>query len=388
MGSDKTGTKTAEPPWFSIALAAAALLVIVVLLFLPEQKRPLLPLEYSSADVRTALFSHQITGEHPRVAVVTITDASLPTSPIDRGFLADLVRAVDEAGAAAIGLDVFFRRPTDPTKDRQLQDVLRTARAKVVLGAWDEGLEDKAQRAYQRDFLGETGRPVGFINIRIEPDGIVRYAAEPFSKEYPDSFALQIARTANPAIEASYGRIAWLRRVDTQIPLASLVNFNSTSPFVERTAVDLLQGDKQANAKALAGKVVLIGINLAINDQWRTPLTSRDERETTAGVLIHAQYVAQLLDGRTVKELGSRDGRLLLLGLAFAGGFAGWRFRYRRFDFLSWGVATVLLMGIDAMVFKALHVILPYMPSLLAWFCGVTAGHHLGFIQDWVKRNS
>lgn len=391
MGAEKEQPGSAGPPRVSIALSVVALIVLTVLLYLPEQTRTLMRLEHSSADLRTALFSHQIAGDHPHIAVVTITDASLPTTPIDRQFLADLVKAVDEAGAYTIGLDVFFRRATDPVKDRALQDALRNARAKVVVGAWDErGLTDAAQQAFQRDFLAGTQRPVGYFNFQEEEnDGAVRYALGPHPvSRYQHSFALQLARTMKPEIEPRYERIAWLRRVDSTSLFGWLINFDGTSPFQERTAIDMLNGDKAENTRALKGKIVLIGADLTLADQWRIPITAWTKR-TTPGVVIHAQQVAELLDGRSVIELGagSRSARLVLLGLALAGGLAGWRFRNRKFDFLSWGIATFALMGIDAILFKSMHVILPYVMSLIAWFCGVTAGHHLGFIQDWALSN-
>jgi CHASE2 domain-containing sensor protein len=453
MGVDQTGVATA-PPRISILLATAALIALTVLIYMPDQTLTLLRAEHSSADLRTALFSHQIAGDHPRIAVVSITDASLPTTPIDRGFLAELVRTVDAAGAAAIGLDIFFRRPTEPAKDRALQTTLRDAHAKVVLAAWDErGLLEPEQQAFQRDFLAATGCPVGYINVQTERDGMVRYAAAPdLTSRYRDSFAVQLARAVGalqadvsqraaseavsarwrqivddtvksnpgksrdevmkileskqaeygaslqkqaldsakesvvPGMTPSYGRIAWLRRVDSQSHFGWLVNFDGTSPFIEVTAVDLLKADRTANAEKLAGKIVLIGADLPLSDQHRIPLTAWTGRET-AGVLIHAQMLAQLLDGRSVTELALRDARMLLLALAVVGGLAGWRFRHRRFDFLSWGIATALLIGVDAVLFKSFHIILPFLMSLLAWFCGVTAGHHLGFIRDWAWSN-
>lgn len=391
MGGPDTSAGWAAVPRVSMLAAAAALIGLTVLLYLPDQTRWLRHAEHSSADLRTALFSHQIVGDHPRVAVVTITDASLPTSPIDRQFLADLIKAVDGAGAHAIGLDVFFRRPTDPAKDRALIETLRNARAKVVLAAWDErGMTDPGQQAYQRNFIAQTRRPSGYVNTQEEDDGVVRYSAPPHPGSlYTDSFALALARTMEPGLAPRYERIAWLRQVESSNPLGWLVNLEGTSPFVERTAVEMLDpGKKAENTAALAGRIVLIGADLALADQWRIPLTAWTKR-STAGVLIHAQQVAQLLDGRSVVELGSgsRSARLVLLGLAIAGGLAGWRFRNRKFDFLSWGAATVMLICLDAVLFKTLHVILPFLMSLLAWFCGVTAGHHLGFIQDWALSN-
>jgi CHASE2 domain-containing sensor protein len=45
---------------------------------------------------------------------------NLSSSPIDRALLADLVTAIKEAGARAIGLDILFYKPTDEKKDDKL----------------------------------------------------------------------------------------------------------------------------------------------------------------------------------------------------------------------------------------------------------------------------
>ncbi|MGE3712818.1 MAG: CHASE2 domain-containing protein, partial [Hyphomicrobiaceae bacterium] len=191
-------------PVASLLLALAASVAVAVLVLGASHIPGLLRLEYSSADLRTALFSQRVTADHPRVAVVAISDETLRTfatkSPIDRGFLAQLVAAIDKAGAHAIGLDVFMLRPTESSKDTALHNALRDAKAQIVMGVLDE--RDRAaagQRAYQAEFVAGTGRPTGYLALRYERDGVVRNVAGPArNSAFPDSFSLQLARSIKP----------------------------------------------------------------------------------------------------------------------------------------------------------------------------------------------
>ncbi len=384
---ETAGGKPDKPlPRLSLAVAIAALVLLAGLLVAAPRANFLLRWEHSTADLRTSLFSDRRSDLHPQIALVKITDASIPTTPIDRGFLANLVKAVDEAAPQAIGLDIFFRRATEEGKDKALQAALRDAKANVVVAAWDErGMDDPGQQAYQAQFIAATGRRAGFLNLQHERDRIVRFAAEPApGSRYPESFALLLARAAVAGAGTNYGRIAWLQRAEGNNPLARLINLDGSSPFAEVSAADLLGPDGGKHRDKLAGKIVLIGVDLKVSaDNHRTPLAAWSGTETP-GVAIHAQMVAQMIDGRRVADLGYGAGTIaMLVGLALVGGLAGWRFRYRKYDFLSWGMAAAVLVGIDAVVFKVGHIILPFLMCMLAWFGGVTAGHHLGRVYDW-----
>ena len=66
------------------------------------------------------------------VVVLTLTEDTLAQfpyrSPVDRAFLAELIRTVDAAGARAIGFDVLFDQPTEPEKDAALAAALPSPR--------------------------------------------------------------------------------------------------------------------------------------------------------------------------------------------------------------------------------------------------------------------
>ena len=92
-------------------------------------------------DWRTALLAPR-SAPRDDIVIVLIDEDSLTgypyISPIDRGLSAEVVRAIDAAGAKAVGLDYIIDRPTEPAKDASFADAVRDAKATVILGAIDE----------------------------------------------------------------------------------------------------------------------------------------------------------------------------------------------------------------------------------------------------------
>lgn len=353
---------------FWLAAGIGSLLVIAALLFVPAFAPWLMRFEHGTADWRTAFLSDQAATPHARIAVVTITDATLRdyvSSPMDRGLLARIVRAVDNAGAKAIGLDVFFLKKTDADKDQALTDALRSAKAAVVLGAVDErGELDTYQREFQAQFLADIGRPVGFLNLHRDHDDVVRYTSAAFSGgKYPKSFATLLAEAGGtPNVVEQSRPIAWLRGPNDSAP-----------PFVVVPAHDLIADPDLGTP--LKGKVVLIGADRPRIDRLRTPLSVRDGNES-AGVFVHAEILAMLMDPtRAVSELSSTSARILIMFVALIGFGLGWRFGLSNVvGVLSGTAATVALVLIDAVVFREIRLILPFTLAAVSWVAGLTAG--------------
>jgi CHASE2 domain-containing sensor protein len=95
---------------------------------------------------------------NPGLAIVVINAETLEPYPymlpVDRGLLANNVVAADRAGARAIGLDFYFLKSSEKTKDDKLIATLRNAKAEVLLGTFESKHSLKPQRlAYQYDFL-------------------------------------------------------------------------------------------------------------------------------------------------------------------------------------------------------------------------------------------
>ena len=342
-------------------------------------------LEHWTSDWRTALLADQAPSQHPRTAVIVVDDETMYgypyRSPIDRGLLAGLIETLDTAGARVIGLDFVFDQPTEPEKDRRLIAAIRKARDKVVIGTLDARVPLRPdQRAFQNRFVSETGAATGFVNLRYEIDNVVRGEAEAEklignAAGALDSFASAIARKAGAVVPTADARIAWLKSprdgsdVFLMLPAVQVV---APANDTERKLAQVLLG-------TLKDRVVLIGGDLSDQaDRHLTPLAKLGEG-LTPGVVIHAQAVAQKLDGRRLSLLNPEWEVALVLFFAGCGMFAGLRMKASH-----WTTSTIpiVLLGLcDAIFFAGLRTIVPFAAPALAWIGSVFIGRWLRWIS-------
>lgn len=274
------------------------------------------------------------------IVLVTITEetlAGLPyRSPIDRGFLADLIAGLAEKRPAAIGVDVIFDQPSDPAKDARLRTTLLAHRElPVVVAVADaaSGLTE-AQVAHQVRYL--DGVPKGFATLVKDADtGVVQWL-------FPGK---RLDGRYVPGLPVALAAARGVRPPDPPIPFAFQLG-----PDPERPRFPVYPAHRAHLIPAdwIAGRVVLIGGDLPHADRHPTPQSVLRGQDLGArpGVFLHAQAVAQLLEGR---RLVVADGparvalalaaallglaaiaapagvavRLGLLGLALAGIWAG-----------------------------------------------------------------
>jgi CHASE2 domain-containing sensor protein len=363
--------------WYSFAVLLGCVVVLLGLLFVPAVAPALLRAEHWAADWRTAFLSGRLPTTHPDLAIVSVTEQSLEPFPyilpINRGYLADLVAAIEEAGARAIALDFFFVRDTEEEPDRKLKQALAKAKDKVILGVFEQ-LRRKAQLDYQYDFISSIGAPAGFIDLLPDPDHVIRYrtAARPGTRHRESLSALMsgpFGWTGTPP-----ERIAWL-----------LPPHDGKPTFLKIEAHRLLAASPEERSGLLGGRVVIVGGELFTLDRHWTPLSLRTGTGMR-GVEVHAQMAAELIDGnRSYSELGPDRARLFLASLAVLGIVLGLRFRSRRLDFLDWRVVSLAVIGLDLVLFRYWHIILPFTLAAVAWVCGVTAGTQFRNALVWSR---
>jgi adenylate cyclase len=355
---------------YILAVAVGAL-VLAALLHMPHSP------EHWSADLRTALLSKELDTQHKRIALIYVTDNTLApfpyTAPTDRQLMADLVRAVDAAGPKAIGIDFILDRPTEPAKDESLLKAIREARAPVVLGAiGDEGPGGERERNFEADFLAKTQRPAGHFffgdhhQVFVISDNVVRTIAAPnHGSPSRKSLAelLSQADGGHPAARSAY--IAWLRPpkdgAETFLTLSAetILGRNGSSPI--------------ALGDLLKDKIVLIGGNFFDRDQHLTPFSVISEHRYP-GLFVHAQILAQLIDERSLADIGKGWQFLIILVAACVGFWTG-RHVGQGYLFVELAsVAGLILIGILA--FSYLDLIFPYTGPLLAWLAGASGGHY------------
>jgi CHASE2 domain-containing sensor protein len=364
--------------WLHFALWAGSVVVLLGLFFVPAVAPALLRAEHWAADWRTAFLSDRLQGKHPTVAIISIEEESVSAFPyilpINRGYLADLVTATDRAGALAIGLDFYFTRSTEAIYDAKLLDALQQAKAKIVVGVYEDPRRP-AQLAYQKAFIVGSHAQGGYIDLHPDPDYIVRYRTRaPDNASFSESFSSLLARSAGWTGSTAPDRIAWL-----------LPPRDGGRTFSKMEAHDFLAASAEQRAAMVKGRVVLIGDNLFSLDLHNTPLTIRS-RQKMSGVDIHAQMAAELIDGhRSYAELGPTQARVFVALLACLGIALGARFPRRGFDFLDWRVVSLLVIALDLVFFRLLHLMLPFTLATVAWISGVTAGRQTRRALAWSR---
>jgi CHASE2 domain-containing sensor protein len=127
--------------------------------------------------------------------------------------------------------------------------------------------------------------------------------------------------------------------------------------------------------RALRGKIVLIGGDFVDRDKHLTPLSVLDGAKMP-GVMVQAQILAQLRDGRSIHEV-PWDMELALLAVVALLGFMVSRFfSVKRYDWLVYlcGLAALVILGV--VLFSTYAIIIPSTSLFFAWTAGVTGGHY------------
>ncbi|MFZ1107654.1 MAG: CHASE2 domain-containing protein [Rhodomicrobium sp.] len=328
-------------------------------------------------------FSKRLDKPHKDVALVLVDAESLEKAglpariPVDRGWMARLVAKVAKLGPAAIGVDFYFASPID-AKDEQLIAAIRDAPAPIVLAAVDDTfLRTDGQRAFQRDFIKRVNRPAGHIYFKRSKeiftlgDRATRGVDHgPSADGYP---SLTSTLASLPAVAARFGareipegtqRIDWL--------LAP----QGGDAITRISAHEILSPAPGAEPPALKNKIVLIGPNFAGLDQLSVPFALGSDQALYPGVFVHAQALAQILDGRFFFNWTSWQQFFLLFAIGVLGAAVGW---YSRLDIVIGIGGSLLLIALSAPMFMV-HAPLPTALAILSWAFSISIAQR---IKSW-----
>ncbi|WP_374628390.1 CHASE2 domain-containing protein [Pannonibacter indicus] len=285
------------------------------------------------------------------IVILTITEETLAAfpyrSPIDRGFLAALIRRISATGPKAIGIDILFDGPSDPVKDADLLAAIDEASSPVILAVASD-LNDLTPQ--QRLYLGNSvsGRGHGSIVLqRDDSDGIVRHLPFPQDRDGAPitTFTAALAGASAKAPTPS-GRILY------QAPQGP--GLTAFPQYPAHTAALLPD-------EWLAGKYLLIGTDLPHLDQHPAPMVSLAGTEggTVPGIAIHAHILAQVLEGRSLPALPLEFG-LMLAALAAVATVTGFTLTQKpgRF-FLVLGLTAFACLAVSALLLRLQILQLP-----------------------------
>ncbi len=276
-----------------IALAAAMIAFFVV-----RYVSFLTNLEYKAADIRVAAMQPPVEPSKD-VVVVALDEATLTAfvyrSPVDRGFLADLITQLSAKGAKVIGVDVIIDQPTEPEKDAKLKQVIDTTRTPLFFGySSAPNIVTEDQLAYLDAFIPAAKRaeanlltdPFDQSVRQINPGGEITPTGQRIdTPHHPAGFVRKTLELYGWEAPKEPVEIAWRSRPDAETP---------AFPTFSATVVPLLP------ETFFKGKIVLIGAILSMTDRHRTPLAVIDDGDqgNMPGIYVHAHGVTQILEGR------------------------------------------------------------------------------------------
>jgi adenylate cyclase len=230
-----------------------------------------------------------------RIVLITYDDDTLialgKRSPLDRHILATTLSALDAMHPRAIGIDILIDQPQ--AEDPELIQAMRGLHAPTFLGYARPERGNEAQILYRQEqflsaFLRQVASgPVRPTSIRLEPDHEVirRWPAE--RAGLPPLLAN--ALTSDHPEFASY-----TRGIDFRIPGTAE---NDEVPVFTNLPIQFVAQMGEALRPMIEGRYVLIGGRINDLDDFATPMT-RFTGRTMKGLEVHAQMLAQQLDGR------------------------------------------------------------------------------------------
>lgn len=294
-------------------VAAVAIVAAVALLSLSASRllTVLGATERWLADLRVSMLTPP-EPQHPDIVIIAVTEETLSQfpyrSPIDRGFLADLVNWLAAAKARAIGIDILFDQPTEIGKDTALRHAIDAAPMPVVVAyaQASDGLTEQ-QRTFLDRFV--AGLKLGIVALFTDPaDGTVRWI-------YPGRlYNGTPVRGFAPAIAAAVG-------VKPPDEPAALVYRRSPEAGISPFRIFPAHLVMQLPQRWFTGKIVLIGSDLPGSDRHPTPMAAAVGAEAgqLPGVVIHAHALAQILDRRDAPQVSFAIEAAVVTALAAAG---------------------------------------------------------------------
>jgi CHASE2 domain-containing sensor protein len=358
-----------------IGIEAAAINYLGRNNYLPEGS------EHWTEDWLIRYFSKRLDKPYKDIALIAVDAESLEkaglpgTPPADRGWMAQLIKAVADARALAIGLDFYFITPRDPVKDEKLVAAMREAKVPVVIAGVDGAfLETEAQKKFQREFEERVHRPFGHIYLKRSQEilsmGDKATRAIDHGPSESGFASLTSVIASQPEVVSVFGtkdipsgpqRIDWL--------LAP----KGGEAFSSYSAYEVLAPEPGASAPDLKGKIVLIGPDFTGLDQHSVPFSLGSGQAVFPGVFVQAQALAQILDNRFFFNWTSSQQFLLLLIVGVAGGLAGWAFHDTRIDIIL-GIGGTLLLVALSVPFFIVRIPFPTALAILIWALSLSTG--------------
>ncbi len=275
----------------------AVFLVIGLIGLIPLNPKILNPIKTALKDFQfndlayAKLGKNNYTKSDDRIVIVNV-------GWLDRQQIGYLISQIDAARPSAIGLDVQFSEPRDPSSDSFLSNVLLKTQNLVSASklVWQEDTVE------QKGYFYNSSSIYGYVNFIGEEKSTIR-SFSPFEKhngKLINSFSAALVKTVHPkAYQKLFSRN---REVET-------IHYRRRSnKFFILNGDDVIRS--QMNQNVFRDKIVLIGyINKArydIEDKHFTPMNQQFAGRSLPdmnGVLIHANIISMILDRNYISKM-------------------------------------------------------------------------------------
>lgn len=334
----------ALPDLAHLRVVGVSTIAVIITLLGVRHLGGLEPLELAAYDQFVRLRPLE-TEPDPRLLVVAITEQDLENQnqwPLSDQVLAQVLRRLQAAEPAVIGLDLYRNLPVEPGHQQFVEQLQQPNLIAI------QNIDIRAGTPPPPDVSPER---IGFNDIPLDPDDVVRrnlYLAENESGVL-FSFSLLLALTSlerqgielepspdNPDIpqlgEAVLSPITedagGYQKGDVG-GFQVLLNYRSPDQIARQVSLtDVLEGT--VDPSWVQDKIVIIGSTApSLKDLFATPFSpARKENAKMSGVLMQAQMVSQFLDAATGERplfwFWSEQGEILwIIGWIAIGGILG-----------------------------------------------------------------
>jgi adenylate cyclase len=282
-------------------------------------------------DVRFKTAAETVAEPDSRITLVVYNDSTLELlgkrSPLDRRMLAQALTVLDRMQPRAIGIDILFDQAQD--EDEELIRAFRAMRTPTFLGFTTHQANPDQIEPWQEHFLREFVARIG--SPRVRPASIMLEAdlEDGVIRRWPgrdERLPASLTQAMSPAaaFDGYRGAIDFQLPADREIGRFSKLSIETLAQL----ATDELPPDARAAvegalAEQIRGRYVLIGGDINDADDFETPMT-RFDLGWTKGLEVHAQLLAQALDGRRPAAIPGWALWFAAVLVVAAGGLTGW----------------------------------------------------------------
>lgn len=250
------------------------------------------------------------------VVIVAINEETLENfsyrSPVDRKFLSDLLLDLEAKGARHVYLDLLFDQPTESDKDLELFNTLKSLSIPLrVAYSNEKHVVTERQEVFQDEFVPQKLR--SDVRLAADPiDGTVRWLLAGGKDVLPVPYAIahDLGLTRQLPLSNESQRIDW--RIDKSQDEKSFAIYPAHLVKILPEAW-------------VRDKVVLVGLVVSLTDRHKTPFSMLHQLGSSQmpGVEVFAHQVSQVIDDRSISELGISQKLGVTLVLAALGAALG-----------------------------------------------------------------